>query len=53
VKENLIVESVKQWRNLADECVEEIRDIVVSHVDQLVKEHFANHAHGGLLDAVT
>jgi hypothetical protein len=52
VKENLILESINQWQALADACFEQVQRIIINHVDRLVKEHFASHAHGGLLDAV-
>ncbi|KIO31593.1 hypothetical protein M407DRAFT_67741 [Tulasnella calospora MUT 4182] len=52
VKENLIVESVRQWGALANECFEEVQEIVSRHVDRLIDGHFQKFAPGGLKEEV-
>lgn len=52
VKENLILESVRQWGPLAMECFEEVQEIVTHHVDRLIDQHFQKFAPGGLKDEV-
>ncbi|KAG9036512.1 hypothetical protein FS837_001657 [Tulasnella sp. UAMH 9824] len=52
VKENLIVESVRQWGALAMECFEEVQEIVSRHVDRLIDGHFQKFAPGGLKEEV-
>lgn len=52
VKENLIVESARQWGALAMECFEEVQEIVSRHVDRLIDGHFQKFAPGGLKEEV-
>ncbi|KAG8919403.1 hypothetical protein FRC01_001302 [Tulasnella sp. 417] len=52
VKENLIIESVRQWGPLAMECFEEVQEIVSQHLDLLIDQHFQKFAPGGLKDEV-
>ncbi|KAG9043513.1 hypothetical protein FS837_009473, partial [Tulasnella sp. UAMH 9824] len=53
VKERLILESVRQWSSLADECFAEVIDIVVKHTVRVVEEHFKGSNNGGLKEAVS
>ncbi|KAG8994202.1 hypothetical protein FRB90_000510, partial [Tulasnella sp. 427] len=52
VKEQLIMESVKQWGALARQSFSEVRRILERHVDRLLENHFEIYGHGGLKDAV-
>ncbi|KAG9043510.1 hypothetical protein FS837_009470 [Tulasnella sp. UAMH 9824] len=51
VKERLILESVRQWSALAQECFTEVKDIVVKHIIRIVEEHFKGYNNGGLKEA--
>ncbi|KAG8898577.1 hypothetical protein FRB99_007343 [Tulasnella sp. 403] len=53
VKERLIMESVRHWRTLADECFKEVQKIVIEYVEQLIREHLSKYSHGGLLETVS
>ncbi|KIO31590.1 hypothetical protein M407DRAFT_218712 [Tulasnella calospora MUT 4182] len=53
VKERLILESVRQWSALAQECFTEVKDIVVKHIIRIVEEHFKGYNNGGLKEAVS
>ncbi|KAG8948034.1 hypothetical protein FRC04_010076 [Tulasnella sp. 424] len=53
VKERLILESVRQWSDLAQECFAEVKDIVVKHIIRVVEEHFKGYNNGGLKEAVS
>ncbi|KAG8984096.1 hypothetical protein FRB90_005571, partial [Tulasnella sp. 427] len=53
VKERLILESVNQWSDLAQECFSEVKDIVVRHIIRIVDEHFKGYNNGGLKEAVS
>ncbi|KAG8948033.1 hypothetical protein FRC04_010075 [Tulasnella sp. 424] len=53
VKERLILESVCQWSDLAQECFTEVKDIVVKHIIRVVEEHFKGYNNGGLKEAVS
>ncbi|KAG8891273.1 hypothetical protein FRC01_014793, partial [Tulasnella sp. 417] len=53
VKERLILESVRQWSALAQECFTEVKDIVVKHIIRIVEEHFKGYSNGGLKEAVS
>ncbi|KAG8987402.1 hypothetical protein FRB90_003368 [Tulasnella sp. 427] len=53
VKERLILESVNQWSDLAQECFAEVKDIVVRHIIRIVDEHFKGYNNGGLKEAVS
>ncbi|KIO31589.1 hypothetical protein M407DRAFT_19338 [Tulasnella calospora MUT 4182] len=53
VKERLILESVRQWSALAQECFTEVKDIVVKHIIRIVEEHFQGYNNGGLKEAVS
>ena len=50
VKENLIRESTKKWKALADGCFLEVERILNEHVMYILEDHFVPYAHGGLLD---
>ncbi|KAG8913177.1 hypothetical protein FRC00_002894 [Tulasnella sp. 408] len=48
VKEALINQSTRSWRDIATECFQEVWDRMVEHVNRLIEDHFGRYTRGGL-----
>ncbi|EGN94811.1 hypothetical protein SERLA73DRAFT_162866 [Serpula lacrymans var. lacrymans S7.3] len=52
VRETLIKEFTSNWEKLMNDCFETVEDILNTHVNMILRDHFAYYTHGGLLDQV-
>ena len=52
VKDTLIKHFMITWDKLMRDCFNEVEDILTRHINTMLREHFAAHAYGGLLDEV-